>query len=274
MSIKTSELITAINEFAPSDLQEYWDNTGWQINFCYEKVDKVLVALEIVEGTIQEAKNLGADFILTHHPLFFTEFKKVEISSLNGRYLIDLVRAGISVFSAHTSFDSAEGGMNDRLATLCGLKDIKHITPSETSKPGTTQESAALASMPRCGVLSKKTKFIEYIAFVEEALDMKGRLKIVGSPNTIIQKVAVCGGAGGNFISDLIAMDFDLFITSDVKHNQAQLAKEKGLCVIDGGHFGTEQHFTEVAAANLRKVFGDKIEVFETNVSADPFQVL
>ena len=273
MSIKTKDLIAVINEFAPSELQESWDNSGWQINFCNDKVEKVLVALEIVEGTIQEAKNLGADFILTHHPLFFSEFKKVEISSLSGRYLIDLVRAGISVFSAHTSFDSAEGGMNDKLAKLCGLKSIKHIIPQDSIDSVETPEPSSLTMLPRCGVLSKKVKFMDYCTLIEGALEMKGRLKTVGSPETMIQKVAVCGGAGGEYISDLIAMDFDLFITSDIRHNQAQLAKEKGLCLIDGGHFATEQHFTEVAAANLRKAFSNKIEVIETKVSADPFQV-
>jgi dinuclear metal center YbgI/SA1388 family protein len=279
MAIRQQELTTAIERFAPPIMQEAWDNSGWQINLRPGKVNRVLVSLEVTSALADEAERLGADVILTHHPLFFMPMKNIDAETFEGGYAAALIRAGISVYSAHTSFDAAPGGMNDKLAEMCGLVKVKPFFPdAKIEAPegivadGTGIGSAgAGAPIARSGELEGSLPFWQYIDIVARQIGMEGRVKIVGDPGKPIRRVVVCGGGGGDYIPSVIEQGFDLYITSDIKHHQAQWAKERGLCLIDGGHYGTEKHFVPVAAANLRAEFGDAIEVMETGVSADPF---
>jgi len=101
---------------------------------------------------------------------------------------------------------------------------------------------------------------------------MTGRLKLIGSPLKVITHVAVCGGAGGEYVLNAIEEKMDLYITADVKHHEAQWAKSRGLALIDGGHWGTEWHFSPVMSAYLKRQFGRDVEVMASNVSADPYR--
>ncbi|MDR1068185.1 MAG: Nif3-like dinuclear metal center hexameric protein, partial [Clostridiales Family XIII bacterium] len=248
MSVKTSELKKVIKSFAPPELQESWDNSGWQIDLGAGEVNRVLVALEIVRGTVSEAVREKADVILTHHPLFFMPIKNIDVASLEGEYAAKLIAAGISVYSAHTSFDAAPGGMNDTLAELCGLTEVKPFDPGrDLDVPdaiiadGTETGSAGTgAPMARVGILANPVPFAEYADRVAKAIGMEGRLKTVGDSAARIKTVAVCGGGGGDYIPGITGGGIDVYITSDIKHHQAQWAKERGLCLIDGGHYGTE----------------------------------
>jgi putative NIF3 family GTP cyclohydrolase 1 type 2 len=100
---------------------------------------------------------------------------------------------------------------------------------------------------------------------------MTDRLRTIGDPDAPIRTIAVCGGAGGDFIFDAVQDGVDLYITSDVKHHEGIIAAEHGLCLIDGGHWGTEHHFAAVVANHLRGVFGNSLEVYESQVRTDPF---
>ncbi|MDR1953477.1 MAG: Nif3-like dinuclear metal center hexameric protein [Clostridiales Family XIII bacterium] len=276
MSIKTTKLIAAIEDFAPLQLQESWDNSGWQINPGREETARILVALEIINPVIEEAKRLRADFILTHHPLLFVPVKRIDYGDITGGYVASLISAGIGVYSAHTSFDAAPGGMNDSLAELIGLVNVVPFPPigeivAMDVLPGDGGHELK-TQIARAGEFETPMTFRDVCRRVERVLGMKGRLKTVGDPDTLIEKVALCGGGGGDLVEAAIKSDCRLYITSDVKHHQAQWAKERGLCLIDGGHDGTEKHFITVAAKYLRETLGENAEVIETAVSADPFK--
>jgi dinuclear metal center YbgI/SA1388 family protein len=279
MAVKTEELIKAIENFAPPAIQESWDNSGWQINLREPEVSRVLVALEITERVADEAKEIGADFLLTHHPLFFMPMKNVDRASFEGGYATALIAAGISVYSAHTSFDAAQGGMNDTLAEICGVENVRPFIPeiemdvpdgiiADGSQIGAEGQGAPIA---RAGELAESLPFWQYAEIVAKRIGMEGRIKTSGDPNKIIQKVALCGGSGGDYIPDVTRQGFDLYITSDIKHHQAQWAKERRLCLIDGGHYGTEKHFVPVCALRLREIFGAELDVAETQISLDPW---
>jgi putative NIF3 family GTP cyclohydrolase 1 type 2 len=107
-----------IQLLAPRELEEEWDNSGMQINMGNNEVSRVLVALEITKSLIAEAMMKGVDFIITHHPLLFNKIDQVDNNDIIGNYIIDLVKADISVYSAHTTFDEAFGGNNEYLADL------------------------------------------------------------------------------------------------------------------------------------------------------------
>ncbi|MDR0817175.1 MAG: Nif3-like dinuclear metal center hexameric protein [Clostridiales Family XIII bacterium] len=264
MSVKTSNFITALEKLAPPEIQEEWDNSGWQIDLHREKIGRILVALEVTSDVIREAADVKADLILTHHPLFFTPVKQIDVraSDPTALYAATLIAAGVPVYSAHTSFDSADNGMNVWLARMFGLSGIA----------GFPNPAPGAVAIGRKGVLPVPAKLSELISKAESFFGMKGRLKVIGYPDLQISSVAVCGGGGGEFVKDAISEGIDLYITSDLKHHEGQWAREHGLALIDGGHWGTEKHFVRVVSYFLNKVFGDNLSIVESRVSADPFR--
>ncbi len=266
MSVKTEELIQVINNFAPRNLEEDWDSSGWQINLGDSEVKRVLVALEITYDVIKEARKNGADFVLTHHPLIFGSIDMIDNNTATGNYMIKLIKAGISVYSAHTDFDNAFGGINDDLADRIGLFKVRRL---HTHNYNGEQEPI----MGRLGEYDSEKTLEEVCEIIKESLDIKRKLLAIGDPKAKIRKVAVCGGSGADAIPKLIG-HCDLLITGDVKYHYGQMASESGLCVIEAGHYATEKYFAENMGDKLRSQIGDRVEIIESAIDVDAFKLL
>ncbi|HHU18472.1 MAG: Nif3-like dinuclear metal center hexameric protein [Anaerovoracaceae bacterium] len=267
MSMSMNELIAEIEMIAPRELEEEWDNSGMQINMGNNEVSRVLVALEITKSLIAEAMMKGVDFIITHHPLLFNKIDQVDNNDIIGNYIIDLVKADISVYSAHTTFDEAFGGNNEYLADLIGLSRVRKINNRQIY--GRDQNREYIPG--RIGEFQEPITMEDACKLVENALNVKGELRTVGNSNKIIRTVGLCTGAGGDTLVAAIKNGCDLFISSDIKHHEAQIAKESDVCLIDAGHYATEQIFTENFADKLRKNVGTKIQILESEIVSNPF---
>ena len=251
-----SEFIKAIESFCPPELAEDWDNTGIQIDIGYPEVKKVLTCLEITDDVITEAMDKEVDWIVTHHPLIFTSTSSVEFKDNTGRYILRLIRAGISVYSAHTSFDAAEGGNNDNLGKLLGFENVSHFDHGN--------------SYLRKTDLPEEKYFGDIIKDVSEKLGVDFRLfRAVGDPEIKVKRIGWCTGSGAEFIQDAFNEGCQLYITGDVKYHDAQLAKGLGMAVLDAGHFGTENHFRENMAEVLRK--NEDLDVMVSEIDINPF---
>lgn len=119
---KVEDIIQKIEQFAPPHLAEDWDPIGLSIGTRQQKVNKMLVALDLDADTLEEAKAKEVDFIFTHHPAIFSSLKTLNEEDPRRKEYIELIRANISLYSAHTNIDAAENGMNDWLAEAIGLK--------------------------------------------------------------------------------------------------------------------------------------------------------
>lgn len=263
MAIGFAELLSELRTIAPRELEEEWDNGGLQINMGNETVNRILVCLEITGEVIDEAVKRKADYIVTHHPLLFHKLDVIDARTITGAYVIKLIRHGITVYSAHTSFDHVFGGNNDYLADLLELQMIRKL------KVWTPFGDKELAG--RIGTFREPTRLDAAALKVEELLKLRDHVRIVGDPTKMITTVGLCTGAGGDSIEAAIRNGCDLFITGDVRHHEAQMAKEMGLCIIDAGHYGTESIFSGNFAAKLRKATGDKVDVIESNILVNPF---
>lgn len=264
MSIGIDELLDQLRIIAPRELEEDWDNGGFQIDMRSKQVKRILIALEITNAVIDEAVKRKADFIVTHHPLLMEKIDVVDAGTLTGNYIIKLIRHGITVYSAHTSFDSAFGGNNDCLAELLDLKMVRRL---KISTPFGDKELIG-----RLGSFDNPISLSEAANLVENVLDLTEPPKIVGSHSATVSTVAVCTGAGGNDAIDAAIFNgCDLFITGDVRHHQAQKAREMGLNIIDAGHYGTEYIFIKNFADKLRKAVQNRVEILESNVIVNPF---
>jgi GTP cyclohydrolase I len=261
--MKIEKLIEAIEEIAPPHLQDAWDNSGVQLlPVPSSEVKKILVCLEITEAVLDEAIAAEADFIVTHHPLIFEGVKSIDYQSSKGRCIVQLIRNGIAVYSAHTSFDSVLGGNNDYLARLLGITDLSPIEAIDKEGNGSG----------RFGNFPEELKFGRAVDIVRQVLGNSDVLKTVGPYDSIIRKVGICTGSGAEFLDRAKTMGCDMFITGDLKYHEAQNAKEIGICVIDGGHFGTENIFTENFADQLYSKIGDKAEIIKSKVDINPFE--
>jgi GTP cyclohydrolase I len=267
MSITLQEFILAMNEIAPENLAESWDNSGIQINTSEKPIEKILVCLDITTAVIHEAVQNGIDLIISHHPILFQPINKIDNNNLTGKYLNELIRNDISVYSAHTSYDSCWGGNNDQLAIKLELDNIKPWNAeSVTGKNG--------GGLGRIGFVKPALSLREISKLVKSALHIPRPIPVAGNPDRLIHCIAVCAGAGADAIDEAREKGCDLLITGDVKYRHGLKAIETDMAIMDAGHYFTEIIFIENLSAQLRKKFGDSVQIVESEVDLDPFVML
>lgn len=255
--MKIYELWDKIEKFCPSTLAEEWDNSGYQISYDENDVTSVLVALEITFDVIAEAKTVGANVIVTHHPLYFGGTAYITPEYTIGKYTGELTSSGISVFSAHTSFDKLTGGNNDYFGELLGAKDI--------ALPHAEEDIYRLGTVP-------ETTVGDFIDKLVSVFDLNPAfIHLVGEKNKKVSRIGWCTGAGFEFVYPAVENGAELFITGDLKYHDARDASERGIPVIDIGHFGSEKIFTENMYNMLVKSLKGEINVIKATRDADPF---
>ncbi|MBR6568149.1 MAG: Nif3-like dinuclear metal center hexameric protein [Clostridia bacterium] len=219
--VTVKDISDYIDSFAPYSTQCEWDNCGILVGDEGKTVNKVGFVLDLTAESLKDAEDKNVDLIITHHPVIF----KAQKSFLKGNSAFDAAVKGISVLSAHTCFDCAEGGVNDVLCDCLGIKSFEGVPSEECAVP-----------MARIGELLLPSAS-ELAKLVAEKLGTVCRVTDSGKE---IKKVAVCGGAGGDFLKDAVNMGADAYVTGDMSHHEFLLAEELGLTVIAAGHFETE----------------------------------
>ena len=265
MSIWKLELMEALNDIAPESDQDHWDNGGIQLDLGEYEIHRILVALEVTTEVIKEANEVAADYLVVHHPLIFNPISNIDANEVTGSFLTELIQAGIGVYASHTAFDRAKGGNNQFLAKKLSLIDIQPLIPFHPDEgvpgvKGGVKETTTLLDM------------CQQLSYVLE--EDKWMLRMVGNPDKAIRKVAIVTGAGGSCVKDAVLNGCDLLITGDVKYHDACLARETGLAVIDGGHYGTEKAFVPNMVHQLLDRIGNKAEVIPSKAVENPFWII
>lgn len=233
--VTVKDISDYINSFAPYSTQCEWDNCGLLIGDADKEVKRVGFVLDLTAESLVDAEDKSVDLIITHHPVIF----KAQKSFLKGNPAFDAASKGISVLSAHTCFDCAEGGVNDVLCEVLGIRNPIGV-PSEE----------CIAPMARIGDVDE----ISSAVFAKAVAEKLGTVCRVADSGKTVKKVAVCGGAGGDFLTDVLKMEADAYVTGDMSHHEFLLASEIGLTVIAAGHFETENP----AVSALRDKICDK----------------
>ena len=235
------EVEQAIFELAPKELAMDWDNVGLLVGRPDREVTKVLVALDVTEWVAEEALELGVNLIISHHPVMNCAWSPVQTlrdDNPQGRLLLRMIEGGVGCVCMHTNLDAAEGGVNDALAARLGLADVEELEGGD--------------GILRVGAVKEKT-CTEFAAFVKEALGA-GSVRFVDTGRPI-RRVAVGGGACGGYFRAAAQAGCDALVTADVKYDQFLDAKALGLCLMDAGHFPTENVVCPVLAEYLRERF-------------------
>lgn len=124
-------VISHLSRIAGKDLACDWDNSGLQVGDYQTSVEKVLVSLDITNKVVEEAISRGAGMIISHHPLIFKGLKSIHSRTETGRIIMKAIKHDLVLYSAHTNLDIASGGLNDYLAGLLDLKEIKPLAEIE-----------------------------------------------------------------------------------------------------------------------------------------------
>ena len=231
MSIQRRELLEFLEEYAPRDLAESYDNVGMLIDCGTDCFSKILLALDLTTDVAQEAADIGADLILTHHPIFFQGIKRIDIHEHECRAAITLIKNNICHFVAHTNLDSCKDGVNVRLCELLELQNHHSILPVGAD------DSIGLARM---GMLKSSVSLQQFCKQVKIALGTH-HLRVIGLTEREILRVAVSSGAGMSSMHSAINAGADVLLTGEVKYNEALDAAACDLAIIDAGHYETER---------------------------------
>ena len=223
-----------INSLAPFDTQEEWDNSGHIIGDFRHEVKKCVMALDATKDVCRFAADVGADLLLTHHPIIFGGISDVRV----GDPVYTLVSSGVAGISAHTNYDLANGGINDSLAEILGLKNVRHID----------------GTFIVAGELENEMSIDDLAEFVSDKLDCAG-IRYTDTDN-LIKTVALGGGACEEYIEEASEVA-DVFITGDMKYHPMLDSSEKGFPVISAGHFETEYAAFMMLKDKLSKLFAD-----------------
>ncbi len=245
---KAKDILQYIESLAPTELKMDWDNVGLLCGRGDKEVRTILVALDPFPHVCDEAIEIGADLLVTHHPLIFEPLKSVTDQDTVGQAIIKLIDSDITAINAHTNLDCAEGGVNDTLAQQLGLTDISVIGSEHLLRAG--------------NFASTLPAFLEH---VKTRLGCEGLRYVDGGKQ--VCRVAVGGGSCGSALPEVIAAGCDTFVTADVKYNQFWDAKAFGVNLIDAGHFQTENPVCKVLVEKLQAAFPEISVVLAKNHS-------
>lgn len=256
-------VIESIERRYPPALASDWDAIGLVAGDLSASVHTVLFAVDPVPTVLDEALIEQADLIVTHHPLFLQPVHGVAATTAKGRLIHDCIANGVALYGAHTNADHANPGVSDALASALGVRDTRPIDP-DAHDPN--------VGTGRIGALPSPTTLAAFAEQVAAVLPPT-RVKVAGDPQMLVQRVAVCGGAGDSLLG--LVSDADVYLTADLRHHRAQDHLVAGGCaLIDVSHWASEWPWLPVAAAALKSdlaTLGDTVRTVVSNTSTDPW---
>lgn len=223
MAVTLNEIINLMEQIAPPALAEDWDNVGLMLGRRDKEVKKILLALDMTKQSVDQSVQEKVDLIITHHPAIFKKLANMTDAVWQQDLLLTLAENGIAIYSAHTNFDIVNGGVNESLAQRLQLTNVAVL--DEQSGLGLVGEVTL-------------TNLKDFASFVKQQL--QADYVVLGDAGKPVKKVAICGGAGADFIQQALAKGADTLVTGDVKYHSAQDAVFSGLNIIDAGHQPTE----------------------------------
>lgn len=229
-SLKLKDLLTFLDTIAPLDTAEKWDNVGLMIGNPAQHITGVLIALDPTLEVVEEAIDLRANTIITHHPLFFHPLQSIRTDTPFGHLLKKALSNDIAIIGCHTNLDVALGGVNDALADALNLKDFVPLT-------NTDKEPSQ--GFGRVGFLSPPMDGDAFLKHITNTLHLPA-LPIAGKLPDKVSRVAVCGGSGSDLAEKALQAGAHIYISGEIKHSTARWAEENQFCIIDAGHYATE----------------------------------
>lgn len=260
--VKVKDITAAIEEFAPRNLQESYDNAGLQVGNPDSEVTAVLLCLDVTEEILSEALSRECNLIVSHHPLIFRGLKDLTGSNPTQRIVMEAIRKGISIYSAHTNLDSTWDGVSHEMARRLNITEISVLEP-QPSNPRT--------GLGVVGNITPTPK-IEFLRKIKDTFKVQALRYSSQSPALVIRKVALCGGAGASLIEAAVARKADILITGDVKYHDFTTFGHE-IIIADIGHFESELCSREILFRIIHGSFPD-LETYFSETETNPIKIL
>lgn len=244
--MKVKDITDIIEQTAPKESAYEWDNPALQIGSYNCEVKGILLCVDVSKEVIKEAIDKDINLIISHHPLFFSGIKHITDSDYKGRLVSDAIKNNLNIFSAHTNMDVAKEGLSVYMAKKLGLEEIAAIEDLSPKAFG-------------LGAIGKYKNPITKEELLKKIKDeyKTSSLKVSSNDKKKIKKVALCTGSGSDLIDEVIRLNADCYITSDVKYHDFQKAYESGLCLVDTDHFDSEKCFVDLVYEKINKKYKD-----------------
>ncbi|MDW2798865.1 Nif3-like dinuclear metal center hexameric protein [Clostridium boliviensis] len=266
--MQCSKLIEILEQLAPEACACDWDNVGLLAGSSKKEIKKVLIALDGDESAIEEAVRLGADLLLTHHPLIFKPLKRINDSDFIAERLMKLIRNDICCYAMHTNFDAAPGCMADAAA---GKMELQNTDILEKEGSVTIERSQGFTELPfgigKTGYLKQPLTVRELAGLVKERFGLPF-VTIYGEQDIKepVSFVGISPGAGSGMIKPALKAGVQVLITGDIGYHSGTDAAANHMAVIDAGHYGLEYLFLEFMEDFLKKKTGEELEVYKADV--------
>lgn len=282
-----SEICQWLERLAPLALSESWDNTGLLLGDPAANVERLMTCLTLTPQSVSEAIESQADMVVAHHPLPFKAIAKLTTQTQTGRMLWDLARAGISVYSPHTAWDSAQRGINAQLAHLLELQDCQPIIPlTTTAGPSSPHTQVSTDSVTGTAVSSKPSANESKlgagrVGVLPESLSLRAIKDLLcarvsdcrprgvdgGQP---INHVAIACGSGGSLLEAALSTErCDLFLTGEATFHTCLEAQAAGISLLMIGHFASERFAMVQMASEMQQVYG-QLHIWASARERDP----
>jgi dinuclear metal center YbgI/SA1388 family protein len=246
---RLSEVIAALDTLWPPEWAEQWDAVGTVCGDPGAEVDRVLIAVDPVQEIADEAVALGAQLVLTHHPLYLRGTTTVSAGHFKGRVVHTLIKNDIALHVAHTNADVADPGVSDALAGALGLRVVRPLVPDPSDPSGRR-------GLGRICELDRPHTLAEFAELAAKCLPATAQgIRLAGDPAATVRTVAVSGGSGDSLFDAVRASGADAFLTADLRHHPVSEATQRSpLGLVDAAHWATEWPWCELAAAELDRL--------------------
>ena len=265
MPLPLSNLLGTFETLWPLAGAEEWDRPGLTTGNSNQTITKALLCVDVTLEVLSEAKQLGCELVISHHPLLLKGVNFLSEDQLKGELVSFAVKNSIAVYSAHTNADIVIDGVSDILAQQLGLANTKPLIATGDG-----------IGHGRIGKLKTPQSLSEYARFVASCLpDTHAPVRVAGDLNKTIQTVAVVGGAGDSFIPAATQSGADLFITSDLRHHVALDAVSdpaNPLALIDISHFAAESLWLKPTQVTLSTLIPG-VSFVVSQISTDPWSM-
>ena len=253
--VKLTQITAFLEKLYPFEYAEDFDNIGLLVGRSEKEVSKILLCLDCDKNVVSEAISEGAQLIITHHPVIFTPVKRITDDTDFGKMLVSAMENGISIYSAHTNFDSAEGGLTDTVAKKLGLYPIG-VMEGVLGRLCTAPEGTSAKT------LCKKIK---------EEFKIKN-LYSTFTKNKKIKTVALCnGGGGGSLVQTAQDLKADVYISGDLKHHEVSALKiNDDIDFIEIRHYDSEVIVCDILKEKLEEKFGTSLTVIKASSQSSP----
>ena len=256
MEYKVKDMTAVIEQFAPLSLQEGWDNSGLCIGSPEAPVTSVLLGLDCTPELVDEAISCGADMIVTHHPLIFSGLKKISPDNPVGEAVMKAIKAGISIYAAHTSADKVIAGVSGAMAARLGLENVNIL-----------DEDGEGTGLGVVGDLPEPISAEEAVALVKERFSLKA-MRASRPVEGKISRIAMCGGSGGSLIGAAEKSGAQLYISGDISYHN--FFTREGFMIMDIGHYESEIEIVDILFSLLKKNFPTFAVRITQNIYSNP----